>query len=106
MANTLDIQVSDTDHLSGRGDASLQLVEYGDFQCPYCGEAYWDVKRIQEDLGDELAFVFREFPLTQSHRYAFGRGRGRRGGRPAGAVLGHARPPVRAPAAACTRRPS
>jgi protein-disulfide isomerase len=70
VASTLDIQVSETDHLSGRADAPLQLVEYGDFQCPYCGEAYWDVEAIQEDLGDELAFVFREFPLTQAHQYA------------------------------------
>ena len=72
MTNTLEIHVSSSDHLSGRVDAPLQLVEYGDFQCPYCGEAYWEVKRIQEDFGDELAFVFREFPLTQAHRYALG----------------------------------
>ena len=70
VTNTLDIQRLRYRPPSGRADAPLQLVEYGDFQCPYCGEAYWDVKRIQEDFGDELAFVFREFPLTQSHPYA------------------------------------
>jgi NhaA family Na+:H+ antiporter len=72
VTNTLDVRVSSSDHLSGPADAPLQLVEYGDFQCPYCGEAYWDVKRIQDDFGDKLAFVFREFPLPQSHRYALG----------------------------------
>jgi NhaA family Na+:H+ antiporter len=72
VTNTLEVRVSSIDHLSGRAGAPLQLVEYGDFQCPYCGEAYWDVKEIQEDFGDELAFVFREFPLTQAHGYALG----------------------------------
>ncbi len=72
VTHLLEIRVSISDHVSGPAGAPLQLVEYGDFQCPYCGEAYWHVTRIQDDFGDELAFVFREFPLTQSHRYAFG----------------------------------
>jgi protein-disulfide isomerase len=72
VTNTPDVRVSSSDHLSGPADAPRQLVEYGDFQCPYCGEAYWVVKRIQDDFGDELAFVFREFPLPQAHRYALG----------------------------------
>ncbi|RYZ42947.1 MAG: disulfide bond formation protein DsbA [Myxococcaceae bacterium] len=59
------------DHLQGRRDAPLILVEYGDYQCPYCGQAYGQVKRLQELLGDRMALVFRNFPLTQAHPQAF-----------------------------------
>jgi protein-disulfide isomerase len=45
-------------------------VEYGDYQCPYCGAAYPVVKRLQKTLGKKLRFIFRNFPLTQSHPYA------------------------------------
>ncbi|SPF43346.1 Protein-disulfide isomerase [Syntrophobacter sp. SbD1] len=49
---------------------TLTLVEYGDYQCPYCGAAYPVVKRLQKTLGKKLRFVFRNFPLTQAHPYA------------------------------------
>ncbi len=62
--------VSAHDHVEGRADAPLTLVEYGDYQCPYCGAAYPVVKRLQKTLGKELRFVFRNFPLTQAHPYA------------------------------------
>jgi protein-disulfide isomerase len=55
------------DHVQGDPRAPVTLVEYGDYQCPYCGEAYPIVKRIQATLGAELRFVFRNFPLTQAH---------------------------------------
>jgi protein-disulfide isomerase len=45
----------------------MVLVEYGDYQCPYCGAAYPIVKQIQKELGTRLRFVFRNFPLTASH---------------------------------------
>jgi protein-disulfide isomerase len=45
-------------------------VEYGDYQCPYCGEAYPIVKAIQERLGTRLCFVFRNFPLANMHPFA------------------------------------
>ena len=48
----------------------MVLVEYGDYQCPYCGAAYPVVKRIQKELGSDLRFVFRNFPLTNSHPQA------------------------------------
>lgn len=49
------------------------MVEYGDYQCPYCGEAYPIIKKIQEKYGNSLRFVFRNFPLTQIHpRAEFG----------------------------------
>jgi protein-disulfide isomerase len=67
---TLTPPVSAGDHIQGRADADVTLVEYGDYQCPYCGEAHPVVKRLQKALGKQLRFVFRNFPLTQAHPYA------------------------------------
>ena len=58
------------DHIRGPVDAPMKLVEYGDFECPYCGEAYPVVKTIQERLGERLCFAFRNFPLANSHPHA------------------------------------
>ncbi len=62
--------VSARDHAEGPIDAPVTVVEYGDYQCPYCGAAYPVVKRLQKTLGKKLRFVFRNFPLTQVHPYA------------------------------------
>jgi protein-disulfide isomerase len=62
--------VTARDHVEGPDDAAVTLVEYGDFECPYCGRAYPIVKQIQEQLGSRLRFVFRYFPLTESHPHA------------------------------------
>src|SRR5215467_3462411 len=67
---TLSPSVSDSDHIEGRASARLTLVEFGDYQCPYCGAAYPVVKQLQRDLGSKLRFIFRNFPLTQAHPYA------------------------------------
>ena len=67
---TLTQPVSARDHAEGPADASVTLVEYGDYQCPYCGAAYPVVKEVQKTLGKKLRFVFRNFPLTQAHPYA------------------------------------
>jgi len=58
------------DHIQGTIDAPIALVEYGDYECPYCGQAYPAVKGIQERLGDRLCFAFRNFPLANSHPHA------------------------------------
>ena len=55
------------DHVFGNKDAKVVLVEYGDFQCPGCGSAHPTVKNLTEKYKDELAFVFRNFPLTSIH---------------------------------------
>jgi Na+:H+ antiporter, NhaA family len=52
------------DHVSG-SDSAPTLLEYGDFECPYCAQAYVEVKRAQRRLGDGVRFVFREFPLDK-----------------------------------------
>jgi protein-disulfide isomerase len=62
--------VSARDHAQGPAGAPITLVEFGDYQCPYCGDAYPVVKRLQKALGKKLRFVFRNFPLTQAHPYA------------------------------------
>jgi protein-disulfide isomerase len=56
--------VSPSDHTQGPITASVTLVEYGDYECPACGEAYPVLKEIKEQMGDSLCFVFRNFPLT------------------------------------------
>ena len=66
----LTIPVGESDHSQGNSQAPLILLEYGDYECPYCGEAYSKVKRVQRELGDNLRFVFRNFPLSQIHPHA------------------------------------
>src|SRR5205085_3874220 len=62
--------VSQRDHQQGPETAPVTLVEYGDYECPYCGAAYPIVKEIQRRLGDRLRFVFRNFPITTAHPHA------------------------------------
>ena len=62
--------VSKSDHIAGPDDAPVTLVEYGDYECPYCGMAYPVVKRAQSELGKQLRFVFRNFPLSEAHPHA------------------------------------
>jgi protein-disulfide isomerase len=57
----------DRDHIQGPADAPVSLVEYGDYQCPFCGRAYPIVKEVQARMGDRLRFVFRNFPISTSH---------------------------------------
>ena len=58
------------DHIQGPADAPVTLVEYGDYQCPYCGKAHAIIQAAQARLGDRMRFVFRNFPITTSHQYA------------------------------------
>ena len=62
--------VGANDHVQGLADASVTVVEYGDYECPYCGEAYPVIKALQKRLGDKLRFVFRNFPLAEMHPHA------------------------------------
>jgi protein-disulfide isomerase len=66
----LALPVSKRDHIQGPVDAALTLLEYGDYECPACGAAYAMTKAVQETLGDDLRFVFRNFPLTNIHPHA------------------------------------
>lgn len=55
------------DHVFGKADSKVVLIEYGDFQCPGCGAAYPTVKALSEKYKGQMAFVFRNFPLTTIH---------------------------------------
>ena len=62
--------LSARDHIQGSPEASIVLVEYGDYECPYCGEAYPVVKELQQRLKGKMSFVFRNFPLANAHPHA------------------------------------
>jgi protein-disulfide isomerase len=68
---TLTLPISDDrDHVQGAPNAAVTLLEYGDYECPYCGEAYPIVKELQAAMGDTLRFVFRNFPISTAHPHA------------------------------------
>jgi protein-disulfide isomerase len=58
------------DHIQGSPNADVTLLEYGDYECPYCGAAYPIVKQVQAQMGERLRFVFRNFPISTSHPHA------------------------------------
>ena len=70
MISTLKPPVSDRDHIQGTPSALIELVEYGDFECPHCGRAAAAVAQLRDELGDQLRFVFRHFPLAKMHPHA------------------------------------
>ena len=61
--------VTTKDHIQGPANAPITLVEYGDYQCPSCGDAAPIIQKLQKHFGDKLRFVFRNFPL-EMHPYA------------------------------------
>ena len=71
MPGRLKPAVNSKDHIQGNKNAPLELVEYGDYQCVHCGHAYPIIKAVQEAMGDNLKFVFRNFPLSNAHPDAF-----------------------------------
>jgi protein-disulfide isomerase len=66
----LALAVGERDHVQGPETAPVTLVEYGDYECPYCRAAVPIVQELQQLLGDQLRYVFRHFPLTGSHPHA------------------------------------
>jgi protein-disulfide isomerase len=66
----LRIPVTPADHVEGPDNAPVTMVEYGDYECPYCGLAFPNVKLAQKRFGKKLRFVFRHFPLTEAHPFA------------------------------------
>jgi Na+/H+ antiporter NhaA len=58
------------DHIRGPVDARFELVEYGDFECPFCGRATGAVEEVRDRLGDRLRYVFRHLPLPDVHPHA------------------------------------
>ncbi len=66
----LTVPVSERDHSQGPADAAITLVQYGDYECPYTRQSTTGVRAIQQQLGDKLRFVYRNFPLVQIHPHA------------------------------------
>jgi protein-disulfide isomerase len=58
------------DHLKGPSGATLSLVEYGDFQCPARGQAYYELREVRRRMPDQVSFAFRHFPLSRIHSHA------------------------------------
>ena len=67
VQGTLRPEVGAEDHMLGPADARVTLVEYGDFQCPHCGRAHRVLPKVLKRLGSRVRFVFRHFPLAESH---------------------------------------
>lgn len=70
MPSHLKPPVTSKDHIQGDDSAGIALVEYGDYQCPHCGAAYPLIKKIQSRFGNQVRFVFRNFPLSDAHPFA------------------------------------
>ncbi len=66
----LAIPVSERDHSQGPEIAPVTLVQYGDYECPYTRQSTRVVQAIQKQIGDQLRFVFRNFPLIEIHPHA------------------------------------
>jgi protein-disulfide isomerase len=64
--------VNELDHADGPAGARVTLVEYADFECPSCGEAFPVIQQVRQAFGPNLRFVFRHFPLRSSHPHALG----------------------------------
>jgi Na+/H+ antiporter NhaA len=60
----------DRDHVRGSEDAPVTLVEYGDYECPYCGQAEVVIRELLDSFGDDLRYVWRHVPLTDVHEHA------------------------------------
>jgi len=71
MTIQLKNAVNQREHIQGIRTAKIELVEYGDYQCPSCGDSYLVVKEVLLELGNNVVFIFRNFPLTEIHPDAF-----------------------------------
>jgi protein-disulfide isomerase len=68
--SNLTLPVAERDHAVGPADAAVTLVEYGDYECPDCGNAYPIIQRLIKEMGPQLRFVFRNFPRSSVHPHA------------------------------------
>jgi protein-disulfide isomerase len=68
--STLKPPLDDRDHLRGDLSRPIHLVEFGDYQCPFCGQAEPVIRALVQTFGDQLCFAFRNFPIVGSHPHA------------------------------------
>jgi protein-disulfide isomerase len=69
-ATSTNTTAAPTEHITGNTTSKVKLVEYGDFQCPYCGQYYPIVQQVEQKYQDKVAFQFRNYPLIQVHKNA------------------------------------
>ncbi len=69
-AHRLTVPVTDRDHVRGELGAQFTLVEYGDYECPYCRAAHPVVKEVERRLNGQLCFAYRHFPILNAHPHA------------------------------------
>ena len=93
------------DHIRGPADAPVTLLEYGDFECPYCGQAEQTIRELLMAQGTDVRYVWRHLPLNDVHPFAQTGRRSVRGGRRPGELLGHVRHAARPPGGAPLERP-
>jgi protein-disulfide isomerase len=67
----LTVPVGERDHVLGPATAPVTLVEYGDYECPFCGATHPTLKQVRQVMGDDLRFAYRHFPLSQIHPHAY-----------------------------------
>lgn len=70
MSGALAVPVGPADHMLGPESAPLTLVQYGDYECPHCGQAQHVVHQLRRQFGDRLRVVFRHFPIAEVHPQA------------------------------------
>lgn len=68
--STLKIPVTKNDHVRGQLHSPVQLVEYADFECPYCGAATSIMEELREKYKNSISIVFRHFPISDHHPFA------------------------------------
>lgn len=68
---SIKIAVNQNDHIKGNIQAKVVVVEYGDYECPHCAHAHQVLKNIVDYFKGQVALVYRNFPLTESHPMAY-----------------------------------
>ncbi len=66
-SHTLVPALGQLDHVIGSPEHPIHVVEYGDFECPSCAQAYPSVKLLQKEFGEHICFAFRHFPVVDAH---------------------------------------